>query len=159
MKHCLYLEAIDSPIMSLINGTELEISKKDLELAVVICSEDSDILNALEKINSPKNFPMRLYGFKRGLTAFLGYLTDFLAFPELWDRSDGKTALNSPWILSKATLLLSKTTLTREEIWNMPLGELMWYIACFAEQEGIAEIQSEEEQEAIAEAIRAKNGK
>ena len=39
----------------------------------------------------------------------------------------------------------------------MPLGELIWYIACFAEQEGLAEIQSEEEQQAIEEAI--KNGK
>ena len=157
LKHCLYLEAIGSPVASLINGEEKQITRKDLELAVVICSAEDDILNELEHIYSPKNWCMRFHRFKRGLTQFLSYLTDFLSFPELWDRSDGKNALNAPWILSKATLLLSKTSLSRDEIWNMPLGELIWYIACFAEQEGLAEIQSEEEQQAIEEAI--KNGK
>ena len=31
----------------------------------------------------------------------------------------------------------------------MPLGELLWYCAVFAEQEGVAQIQSDEERRII----------
>ena len=37
----------------------------------------------------------------------------------------------------------------------MPLGELVWYVASFAEQEGLLEIQSEDELNAIEEAIKS----
>ena len=52
-------------------------------------------------------------------------------------------------------LLLSKTSLTLDEVWNMPLGELLWYCAVFAEQEGVAQIQSDTEKRIIEE---IKNG-
>ena len=104
------------------------------------------------------NFGLRLHRFNRGLTAFLGYLTDFLSLPDMWDSSGGERVINAPWILSRATLLLSKTNLTLGEIWDMPLGELLWYCASFAEQEGLGQIQSEEEKKMILEAERIKNG-
>ena len=94
---------------------------------------------------------MKLHSFKRGLTAFISYLTDFVAVPELWDRTDSETTLNAPWILSRAMLLVSKTSITLNEVWNMPLGELLWYCATFAEQEGVAQIQSDEERRIIEE--------
>ena len=153
LKHCLYLEAIGSPVMKLINGDEAEIARQDLEVAVIVCSSD-DVINELKR----PHWLMNLYSFKRGLTAFLSYLTDFVAVPELWDKSDSETTLNAPWILSRATLLLSKTNLTLGEIWDMPLGELLWYCASFAEQEGLGQIQSEEEKKMILEAERIKNG-
>lgn len=40
----------------------------------------------------------------------------------------------------------------------MPLGELLWYCASFAEQEGLGQIQSEEDKKMILEAERIKNG-
>lgn len=153
LKHCLYLEAIGSPIMKVVNGEEAEITRKDLEIAVVICSTDRDILDALSR----PYITMKFHRFKRGLTAFLGYLTDYLSLPEMWDRSNGKTTINSPWILSRVILLLSKTNLTREEVWSMPLGELLWYCASFIEQEGFGQIQSEEERKMIEEAEKIKN--
>lgn len=39
----------------------------------------------------------------------------------------------------------------------MPLGELLWYCASFAEQEGLGQIQSDEEKKMILEAERIKN--
>ena len=66
----------------------------------------------------------------------------------MWNSSEGERAINAPWILSRATLLLSKTNLTLGEIWDMPLGELLWYCASFAEQE----------KKMILEAERVKNG-
>jgi len=80
---------------------------------------------------------------------------NFDTIPELWDKSDSETTLNAPWILSRAMLLLSKTSLTLDEVWNMPLGELLWYCAVFAEQEGVAQIQSDTEKRIIEE---IKNG-
>ena len=156
LTHCLYLEAIGSPVMDIVNGNEVRLSRNDLELAVIICSADGNILEELLKANSLRNFTMRLYGFKRACTAFLSYLTDFLALPELWDSTEGQMPLNAPWILSKATLLLSKTSLGRKEIWNMPLGELLWYCATFAEQEGVGQIQSDDEKRMIAEVINVR---
>ena len=146
LKHCLYLEAIGSPVMKLINGDETEIARQDLEVAVIVCSS-GDVINELKR----SYWLMRFHSFKRGLTAFISYLTDFVAVPELWDRTDSETMLNAPWILSKAMLLLSKTSITLNEVWNMPLGELLWYCATFAEQEGVAQIQSDEERRIIEE--------
>lgn len=154
LRHCLYLEAIGSPIMRIVNGEEVSISRKDLELAVIICSADRDIIAAMKR----PNFGLRFHRFNRGLTAFLGYLTDFLSLPDMWDSSEGERAINAPWILSRATLLLSKTNLTLGEIWDMPLGELLWYCASFAEQEGLGQIQSDEDKKMILEAERVKNG-
>lgn len=108
LRHCLYLEVIGSPIMRIVNGEEVAISRKDLELAVIICSADRDIIAAMKR----PNFGLRFHRFNRGLTAFLGYLTDFLSLPDMWDSSEGERAINAPWILSRATLLLSKTNLT-----------------------------------------------
>lgn len=150
LKHCLYLEAVNSPIMRLVNGEEAEISRQDLEVAVIICSA-GDILKSLKR----PNLGMKFHSYRRGLTAFLSYLTDFVAVPELWDKSDSETTLNAPWILSRAMLLLSKTSLTLNEVWNMPLGELLWYCAVFAEQEGVAQIQSDTEKRIIE---KIKNG-
>ena len=154
LKHCLYLEAIESPFMRVANGEETEISRKDLELAVLICSSRGDILENLSKANYPQNWLMNFHSFKRNCTRFLGYLSDFLTIPEMWDSGSGKHTLNSPWILSKATLLLQKTNLTREEIWNMPLGELFWYMASMAELEGVAQMQSDDEKRMIDEALK-----
>lgn len=80
LRHCLYLEAIGSPIMRIVNGEEVAISRKDLELAVIICSADRDIIAAMKR----PNFGLRFHRFNRGLTAFLGYLTDFLSLPDMW---------------------------------------------------------------------------
>lgn len=99
---------------------------------------------------------MKFRSFKRGCTRFLSYLTDFITVPELWDKTEGENALNAPWILSKATLLLTKTNMSLPEIWNMPLGELLWYAACIAEHAGVAEIQSEDEKNAIEEALKSR---
>ena len=152
LKHCLYLESIDSPVVKLINGDEVEITSQDLQLAVIVCSSD-DPIKALRK-NAFGNVLFRFYNYKRNLTKFLSYLHDYISFPEIWENSDSDKKLNTPWILSKAILLLSKTSLTKDEIWNMPLGELVWYVASFAEQEGLLEIQSEDELNAIEEAIK-----
>lgn len=152
LKHCLYLEAIDSPVMKLVNGDEVEISRSDLELAVAICSANGDIIKALES----SHIGMKFHSYKHGLTAFLGYLTDFVAVPEVWDNAGESTTLNAPWIVAKAMLLLSKTSMTLSDVWNMPLGELLWYCTVFAEQEGVVQIQSDEEKQIIAE---VQNGK
>lgn len=154
LTHCLYLEAIDSPFMKVINGEQAEITRRDLDLAVLVCSSKDDILQNLSRAYYPHNWTMKLYSFKRNCTAFLGYLSDFLTVPDMWDSSDSKSSINSPWILSKATILMLNTNLTRNEIWNMPIGELLWYIASMAELEGVAQIQSDEEKRMIDEAIK-----
>ena len=133
LRHCLYLEAIGSPIMRIVNGEEVAISRKDLELAVIICSADRDIIAAMKR----PNFGLRFHRFNRGLTAFLGYLTDFLSLPDMWDSSGGERAINAPWILSRATLLLSKTNLTLGEIWDMPLGELFFTVQVSRNKRGL----------------------
>ena len=153
LTHCLYLEAIDSPFMKVINGDEAQITRKDLELAVMICLS-AEPLKEISRAYSLKNIPMKFHSFKRGCTQFLSYLTDFVTLPELWDKTEGNHALNAPWILSKATLLLTKTNMSLSEIWNLPLGELLWYSACIAEHSGVAEIQSESDKAAIEEALK-----
>lgn len=75
LKHCLYLEAIGSPVMKLINGEEAEITRQDLEVAIVVCSVD----DVIEELKRPY-WLMKLHSFKRGLAAFISYLTDFVAF-------------------------------------------------------------------------------
>lgn len=154
LRHCLYLEAIGSPIMRIVNGEEIKIERHDLEVAAIICSADGDILKALTR----PHFTMFFYSFRRALKEYLNYLTDYLALPEMWDNSESGTRLNAPWILSRATLLLSKTNLSLSEIWDMPLGELLWYCAAFAEQEGGAQILSDDEKKMIAEAEKIRNG-
>ena len=98
---------------------------------------------------------MKLYPFKRASTRFLSYLSDYIALPELWEN--GGETVNAPWILSRVVLLMSKTSLGRNEIWDMPIGEVFWYCAAFGEQEGAVQIQSDAEQAAIEEAQKAKN--
>jgi hypothetical protein len=154
LRHCLFLEAIDSPYMKVLNGIESEITRRDLELVVLVCSAKCDILTALSKANYIQNWYIKFHSFKSASTKFLSYLSDYVALPELWENGESEVVLNSPWILSKATLLLSKTSMTSDEIWNMPLGELLWYCAAFAEQEGVAQIQSDDEKSAIDEIIK-----
>ena len=156
LTHCLYLEAIGSPFMAVINGGEANITRKDLELAVLICSS-SDPLMEISRAYCLKNIAMKFYSFKRGCSRFLGYLTDYVTIPELWDKTESDTSLNAPWILSKSTLLLTKTNMSLSEIWHMPLGELLWYCACMAEHSGVAEIQSEADKSAIDEALKSQN--
>ena len=98
---------------------------------------------------------MKLYPFKRASTQFLSYLSDYIALPELWEN--GGETVNAPWILSRVVLLMSRTSLGRNEIWDMPIGEVFWYCAAFGEQEGAVQIQSDAEQAAIEEALKAKN--
>ena len=119
-----------------------------------MCSAKCDILTALSKANYIQNWYIKFHSFKSASTKFLSYLSDYVSVPELWENGESEVVLNSPWILSKATLLLSKTSMTRDEIWNMPLGELLWYCAAFAEQEGVAQIQSDDEKSAIDEIIK-----
>lgn len=90
-----------------------------------------------------------------GFHSVLSYLSDYIALPELWEN--GGETVNAPWILSRVVLLMSKTSLGRNEIWDMPIGEVFWYCAAFGEQEGAVQIQSDAEQAAIEEALKAKN--
>lgn len=76
LRHCLYLEAIGSPIMRVVNGEEVKIERHDLEVAAIICSADGDILKALTR----PHFTMFFYSFRRALKEYLNYLTDYLAF-------------------------------------------------------------------------------
>lgn len=155
LRHCLYLEAIGSPYMDAINGKSAEITRRDLEIAVTVCSAEGDISEALRRIGHIGNLAMKLHPFKRASTRFLSYLSDYIALPELWEN--GGEPVNAPWILSRVVLLMSKTSLGRNEIWDMPIGEVFWYCAAFGEQEGAAQIQSDAEQLAIEEALKAKN--
>nr|DAF31955.1 MAG TPA: hypothetical protein [Caudoviricetes sp.] len=154
LRHCLYLEAIGSPYMDVINGLETQVYRRDLELAVLICSSNSDILGKLSRANFVQNWHMKLHPFKRNATRFLSYLGDYVSIPEIWDNGESGVNLNTPWILSRAAMLLAKTSMSRDEIWTMPIGELLWYCAALGEQDGVIQIQSDDEKSAIDEAIK-----
>lgn len=55
LTHCLYLEAIDSPFMKVINGGEVNITRKDLELAVLICSSNAPLREISRRIQPAKH--------------------------------------------------------------------------------------------------------
>ena len=100
--------------MDAINGKSAEITRRDLEIAVTVCSAEGDISEALRRIGHIGNLAMKLHPFKRASTRFLSYLSDYIALPELWEN--GGEPVNAPWILSRVVLLMSKTSLGRNEI-------------------------------------------
>ncbi len=164
LRHCLYLEAIGSPFMGVINGEGVPIKREDLELAVLICSSDSDdVIKSMAKGNTISTLSMRFRRFKPNCTKFASYLADYISLPKTWEKSSKNSKspkINAPWILSKVMFFITKTSLTLKEAWELPLGELMWYLATFAEQEGGLDFVSEKEQDLInLVKEKQKNGK
>lgn len=84
--------------------------------------------------------------------AFVGYLDDFNAPPEVWrDEDTPETGgMRAPWVLANAVFLMRHTTYRPAEIWAMPLGQALWLAATISEQNGSKlELVTPEEQAAI----------
>lgn len=144
----LALEAIGSPMCVMWGHAHQPIKRADVALAALICSVPHDRwMQCFQRRYRLAAYRMRtswrwtLYETKR----FEAYVLDHLSAPEVWTESGEGGTLNAPWLLAKAVFLLHNTSLTREEVWTRPIGEILWYAAALAEQMGGANILSEEE--------------
>tara|TARA_R100000027_G_scaffold54802_4_gene43943 strand:+ start:33065 stop:33607 length:543 start_codon:yes stop_codon:yes gene_type:complete len=81
--------------------------------------------------------------------AFAAYIEDHLVYPEVWQDAEASGQVNAPWLLAKATFLLMQTSLTKEDVWTMPIGQALWYAAAASEQLGGAQLLSEEERKIV----------
>ncbi len=157
--HYLHLEAIDSPLIKLINGDTVDLTKKDLELACIVCASSSEnIVERITSINFCKKISFKFYSFRKAQLKFLAYLKDYVSMPQTWEEEGEATKLGSPWIIARLLFLMKNTNFTEREILEMPLGKVFWYSASLGELLGGAKIMSEEEKSAIEESERLKNG-
>lgn len=94
---------------------------------------------------------LRAYSFSHEslCRAFADYINDHLVYPEIWQDAEASGQVNAPWLLAKATFLLMQTSLSREEVWHMPIGQSLWYAAAASEQLGGAQLLSEEERRIV----------
>lgn len=161
LAHLLYFIATDSPVLKMIFGEKVELSRRDIELAIWICSRTPEqIFSADVNAGFFRRMRMRIGNFKKAQIAFLAYLKDYATLPIMWeDEKESGMSLGSPWILTRATFLLKETNLTESQIWGMPFGKLFWYTASLCELMGGAKVMSDEEERAIDELRKVENGK
>lgn len=72
------------------------------------------------------------------MTAFAGYLRDYVAPPEFWKeaaRGAEETQNQLPDMLSVVAQLMAKG-IPEVEAWEMPLGRARWYAAAFSKIDG-----------------------
>ncbi len=123
LRHWLLLEAMESPLL---RGGPVEIA--DLQLAALVCSTRNDA--ALRSRSLRERLwrrVTRLSSVAPWLPKWERYLADYLPlFPMLESPDNGETK-TPPFLLCAARLLGS---FTRDELMNMPLGELLaWGMA------------------------------
>lgn len=149
--HVVALEAIQSPFILDKPPTFI-----DLFLAVKICSSENKDVLSLIKITPLSRLKITIdsmvFWFNQELAKFRHYLESHLVYPQLWFPPTGKR-LKAPWPMINLVLILRHTSLHPDEIWDMPLGEVLWLSASIAEQIGAeTEIMTEAEIAAIKHA-------
>lgn len=76
--------------------------------------------------------------FLREFEAFALYLKDHTSRPRFWSVVDGGAYrdVSGPVVMWTVAGLISNTTLSPKEVWNLSVGEASWYDASIAEREG-----------------------
>lgn len=122
--HLMWLEQIGSPFVI----SSKEISLTDLQLAVQICSEDTNegILAALDQGKPGSN----LESLKEEVERFFSYINDFAAVPEYESRPGGNIE-RIPGHLLTAASVIRETGWSDQTVWALPFGKLYWYHSAF----------------------------
>lgn len=140
------------------------ISIEDILIALRVCSQNCGV-EALAKpptwkekwLNARMNWNDTLIA--KVVIDFKEYIEAYSTQPKIWSKeSEEKTVefrkQKIPEQLLITTLLIRKTTLTEEEVWNMPIGKIAWYATSLAYIEGadIDTITTEDEAKMDTEA-------
>ncbi len=173
LNHLFALRTIESPLVF----TKKPCSWKELEMAILICSDDSDMpLNKALKSKQPwfkrRKFQVwHTYNmFRRNLveevTKFLDYYEDFNSLPEIGEAplTEEQKLLGLteqpktvevrdnpiPDLLLYELIVVRETGITPKEVRRMNLGEIGWYVETFGYLEtGKTNVISERRKEFI----------
>lgn len=78
--------------------------------------------------------------FYRRVTLIKEYVEACTTMPKTYEKEDGKNHKNNregiPPALSIATSLMSKLNMTKDEVWDLTLGQAVWYLTAYAISEG-----------------------
>lgn len=159
LNHLIWLYNIESPLVF----TDKETTLADLELATLICSQDTHerILRAIDgkARRLPGKFAKYFWrfvncncrNFNTELKRFIAYQDDYLALPKFFPNDETKESNDSiPWLLLHATALIKATGWSEETVFKLPIGKLLWFNLAFGFlNTGETRILSDKEQQAI----------
>lgn len=139
LRHLLFLHAIQSPLVV----TDKPCTLPDLEVAAIVCGSatDAEALTAfnVQKLSAFEKFRLRIWhrqnlrrDVRKEAEAFLAYQDDFLSIPEVYETEGGtKTGTGLPWLLMHAAALIQATGWGEGEVFNMPVGKIVWLNLAF----------------------------
>ena len=155
--HFVALAAADSPFLAAV-GTGAMADAGHLLAALRICAAPGYPLLLPDEFGPQPGDVLRRWWIERkparlraACQAFRDYLDDYSQFPEFWqteslageeeegglmEEAETGRQLTAPVALARVCALISRTTLTHAESWQMPVCLPVWYTACLDEMEG-----------------------
>lgn len=142
LRHLITLQSINHPFV-----TENAVPEPDdVVLALRICSSDLGIAAIETKATwSEKWLNGKMIAspllMAKVIAEFVRYTELYSTNPKVWEKEQDKGSIDVrkekiPDILMLVSILISKTTLTENEVWTMPIGKVSWYATAVAVMEG-----------------------
>lgn len=145
--HLLQLQYMQSP---LVGGGAVE--SGDLELAVRVCQTSFPNAVAARR----RWWRWRGLGMKAEVEAFEQYVADYATGPDIQAEETSTKKARLPdmdSLLQEVAMYRKMSGCSREEAWNVPIGEMAWMNAAWARMEGAKfSIMTELEREALRRA-------
>lgn len=157
--HFVALAAARSPFLA-VRGSGATADAGALVAALRICSAPGFPFLPPDKFGPRPGDVLRRWWLERrpgrlrtACQAFRDYLDDYSQFPEFWEeeslaldeekeadgllaQEEGGRPLSAPLALARVTALISRTSVTLAEAWQMPVCWPVWLNACLDEMEG-----------------------
>lgn len=137
LRHLLWLHQFNSPLVETSRPTTLQ----DLELAVQICRSTTheETIASLQIMRMPLVKRLRHHFWRKAngkldlkaeVVKWVSYYDDHLRLPQFYD-SKKESDLKLPWLLLHASALIKSTGWNEEQVWGMPIGQVIFYNLAF----------------------------
>lgn len=153
LRHLLWLASVDSPFAKLVEAESIDVSQlkfHHLRVFVAICSSKNDD-EVWKNLYSRLRFRGRFaWSRNAAWVGVMAYIRDFVTSPHILSTAGKERSLGGPWLVRLVAILCKNGFGTAEQVWNLPLGQALWYSAALAEVDGMVTLGDKEYEEFLA---------
>lgn len=153
LRHYLWLSSVDSPFANIVDAESIDVTKlkfHHLRVFVAICSTTTDDevwKNLYSSLRYAGRFAWTRHAAWRGVIA---YLKDHVTCPQIISTAAKERSLGGPWVARIVVMLCKNGFGDVDKVWNLPLGQALWYSAALAEVDGMVTLGDKEYEEFLA---------